>query len=73
MPGDPVSSYRDQADIGITLSMQVEHALLDWSLVNIGLKTVWLNGVVRVNRSRLKWRCLLLISEESSSEAKGEL
>lgn len=37
MPGDPVSSYRDQADIGITLSMQVEHALLDWSPVNIGL------------------------------------
>lgn len=60
---DPISSPRDQAGIGITLSMWVERALLDLISISSRLGAFRLNSFVRVNGGRLVRCCLFAVSE----------
>lgn len=57
MSGDPVSSIPDQV-----LSVLVECALFDWISGKIHLCGVQLGGSVLVDTSRLKHRCLFVVS-----------
>lgn len=59
---DLASSGCGQFGIAIVLSTRAARALLDWIPVNSCMCTVLLNDFVRVNSSRLKRRCLFVVS-----------
>lgn len=62
MSSDLASSARGQSGVEITLSMQAGRALLDRIPVNSRLYAVLLDSSIRVNNSRLKRRCLFVVS-----------
>lgn len=53
VPGDPVLSAHGQVSIQAALGMRADRVLLEWIPVKSRLQTVWLNGFVPANNSRL--------------------
>ena len=70
--GDPTASARGLAGVGIALSSRAESSLLDWIPVNSRLCAVRLNGSVRVNKQRNRWRCLFIVSVYAPTDCSAD-
>ena len=70
--GDPASSSRGYAGVGIALSTRAEKALLEWIPINSRLCAVRLDSSIRVNKQRNAKRHLFVVSAYAPTDCSND-